>query len=176
MESLALRSIFSEPRAAVQFQQGHFRPHARRGGRFGNGALRCRDAKQSAARHAAIARTRPGCAGFPARRTARRVEAESHSENQLRLRRHQRRAGAGKGTAMNDFVIHAASYLGPEGFGNDQTGLRAWPSPLREESVARRTGRSALVAAVRFRSVAISADGFDVPARFHGGGTARREF
>jgi 3-oxoacyl-(acyl-carrier-protein) synthase len=34
---------------------------------------------------------------------------------------------------MNDFVIHAASYLGPEGFGNDQTGLRAWPSPLRED-------------------------------------------
>jgi 3-oxoacyl-(acyl-carrier-protein) synthase len=33
---------------------------------------------------------------------------------------------------MNDFVIHAASYLGPEGFGNDQTGLRAWPSPLKE--------------------------------------------
>jgi 3-oxoacyl-(acyl-carrier-protein) synthase len=34
---------------------------------------------------------------------------------------------------MNDFVIHAASYLGPEGFGNDQTGLRAWPAPLRKE-------------------------------------------
>jgi 3-oxoacyl-(acyl-carrier-protein) synthase len=33
---------------------------------------------------------------------------------------------------MNDFVIHAASYLGPEGFGNDQMGLRAWPSPLKE--------------------------------------------
>jgi 3-oxoacyl-(acyl-carrier-protein) synthase len=33
---------------------------------------------------------------------------------------------------MNDFVIHAASYLGPEGFGNDQTGLRAWPPPLQE--------------------------------------------
>jgi 3-oxoacyl-(acyl-carrier-protein) synthase len=33
---------------------------------------------------------------------------------------------------MSDFVIHAASYLGPEGFGNDQTGLRDWPSPLKE--------------------------------------------
>ena len=33
---------------------------------------------------------------------------------------------------MNHFVIHAASYLGPEGFGNDQTGLRAWPAPLAE--------------------------------------------
>jgi 3-oxoacyl-(acyl-carrier-protein) synthase len=33
---------------------------------------------------------------------------------------------------MNDLVIHAASYLGPEGFGNDLTGLRAWPSPLKE--------------------------------------------
>jgi 3-oxoacyl-(acyl-carrier-protein) synthase len=34
---------------------------------------------------------------------------------------------------MNDIVIHAASYLGLEGFGNDQTGLRAWPSPLAEQ-------------------------------------------
>ena len=34
---------------------------------------------------------------------------------------------------MNDFVIHAASYLGPEGFGNDQIGLRAWPPPLQED-------------------------------------------
>ena len=33
---------------------------------------------------------------------------------------------------MNDLAIHAASYLGPEGFGNDLTGLRAWPSPLKE--------------------------------------------
>lgn len=33
---------------------------------------------------------------------------------------------------MKDLTIHAASYLGPEGFGNDQTGLRAWPSPLKE--------------------------------------------
>ena len=33
---------------------------------------------------------------------------------------------------MNHLVIHAASYLGPEGFGNDLTGLRAWPSPLKE--------------------------------------------
>lgn len=33
---------------------------------------------------------------------------------------------------MNDVVIHAASWLGPEGFGNDQTGLRAWPPPLKE--------------------------------------------
>jgi len=31
---------------------------------------------------------------------------------------------------MKDLVIFAASYLGPEGFGNDQTGLRAWPAPL----------------------------------------------
>ena len=28
---------------------------------------------------------------------------------------------------MNHPAIHAASYLGPEGFGNDLTGLRAWP-------------------------------------------------
>jgi 3-oxoacyl-(acyl-carrier-protein) synthase len=34
---------------------------------------------------------------------------------------------------MNDFAIHAASYLGPEGFGNDQTGLRDWPSSLKED-------------------------------------------
>jgi 3-oxoacyl-(acyl-carrier-protein) synthase len=34
---------------------------------------------------------------------------------------------------MNEFVVHAASYLGPEGFGNDQTGLRAWPSSLNED-------------------------------------------
>jgi 3-oxoacyl-(acyl-carrier-protein) synthase len=34
---------------------------------------------------------------------------------------------------MNDFAVHAASYLGPEGFGNDQTGLRAWPGPLQED-------------------------------------------
>jgi 3-oxoacyl-(acyl-carrier-protein) synthase len=33
---------------------------------------------------------------------------------------------------MNDVIIHAASWLGPEGFGNDQTGLRAWPPPLKE--------------------------------------------
>jgi 3-oxoacyl-(acyl-carrier-protein) synthase len=33
---------------------------------------------------------------------------------------------------MNDFAVHAASWLGPEGFGNDQTGLRAWPPPLQE--------------------------------------------
>ena len=33
---------------------------------------------------------------------------------------------------MNHLVIHAASYLGPEGFGNDQTGLRPWPAPLAE--------------------------------------------
>jgi 3-oxoacyl-(acyl-carrier-protein) synthase len=31
-----------------------------------------------------------------------------------------------------NLAIHAASYLGPEGFGNDLTGLRAWPSPLNE--------------------------------------------
>lgn len=29
-------------------------------------------------------------------------------------------------------AILAASYLGPEGFGNEQTGLRAWPAPLLE--------------------------------------------
>ena len=34
---------------------------------------------------------------------------------------------------MNEFVVHAASYLGPEGFGNDQTGLRDWPSSLKED-------------------------------------------
>lgn len=34
---------------------------------------------------------------------------------------------------MNDFVIHAASYLGPEGFGNDLAGLRPWPSPLAND-------------------------------------------
>jgi len=33
---------------------------------------------------------------------------------------------------MKNLTIHAASYLGPEGFGNGQTGLRAWPSPLAE--------------------------------------------
>ena len=31
---------------------------------------------------------------------------------------------------MSNLAIHAASYLGPEGFGNDQTGLRPWPAPL----------------------------------------------
>jgi len=31
---------------------------------------------------------------------------------------------------MNAPAIQAASYLGPEGFGNDLTGLRAWPAPL----------------------------------------------
>ncbi|MFM2294946.1 MAG: hypothetical protein RLZZ350_1359 [Verrucomicrobiota bacterium] len=31
---------------------------------------------------------------------------------------------------MTPFSTHAASYLGPEGFGNDLTGLRAWPAPL----------------------------------------------
>jgi 3-oxoacyl-(acyl-carrier-protein) synthase len=33
---------------------------------------------------------------------------------------------------MNNLSIHAASYLGPEGFGNDQTGLRPWPTTLAE--------------------------------------------
>ncbi len=33
---------------------------------------------------------------------------------------------------MNDCVIHAASRLGPDGFGNDLTGLRAWPASLQE--------------------------------------------
>jgi 3-oxoacyl-(acyl-carrier-protein) synthase len=33
---------------------------------------------------------------------------------------------------MNGLVIHAAGYLGPEGFGNDRTGLRPWPAPLAE--------------------------------------------
>jgi 3-oxoacyl-(acyl-carrier-protein) synthase len=33
---------------------------------------------------------------------------------------------------MNTPVIHAASYLGPEGFGNDLTGLRPWPEALAE--------------------------------------------
>jgi 3-oxoacyl-(acyl-carrier-protein) synthase len=37
---------------------------------------------------------------------------------------------------MNDLTIHAASYLGPEGFGNDQVGLRAWPAPLKENLTA----------------------------------------
>jgi 3-oxoacyl-[acyl-carrier-protein] synthase-1 len=37
---------------------------------------------------------------------------------------------------MNDLTIHAASYLGPEGFGNDQTGLRGWPAPLKENLAA----------------------------------------
>jgi len=31
---------------------------------------------------------------------------------------------------MNNFSIHAASYLGPEGFGNDQTGLRTGPPAI----------------------------------------------
>ncbi len=34
---------------------------------------------------------------------------------------------------MNEIVVHAASHLGPEGFGNDQTGLRDWPSPLKKD-------------------------------------------
>jgi 3-oxoacyl-(acyl-carrier-protein) synthase len=34
--------------------------------------------------------------------------------------------------AMTTSAILAASYLGPEGFGNDRTGLRAWPAPLPE--------------------------------------------
>ena len=33
---------------------------------------------------------------------------------------------------MNDLVIQAASYLGPEGFGNDLTGLRPWPPPFKQ--------------------------------------------
>ena len=33
---------------------------------------------------------------------------------------------------MNDPVILAASYVGPEGHGNDLTGLRPWPAPLEE--------------------------------------------
>jgi 3-oxoacyl-(acyl-carrier-protein) synthase len=33
---------------------------------------------------------------------------------------------------MNDPAILAASYVGPEGHGNDLTGLRAWRSPLKE--------------------------------------------
>jgi 3-oxoacyl-(acyl-carrier-protein) synthase len=37
---------------------------------------------------------------------------------------------------MKNFTIHAAGYLGPEGFGNDQTGLRNWP-PLLKEDLAR---------------------------------------
>ena len=31
---------------------------------------------------------------------------------------------------MSDIVIQAAGWLGPEGFANDQTGLRDWPAPL----------------------------------------------
>jgi len=34
---------------------------------------------------------------------------------------------------MKDALILAASYLGPEGFGNDQTGLRPWPEALAEK-------------------------------------------
>jgi 3-oxoacyl-(acyl-carrier-protein) synthase len=37
---------------------------------------------------------------------------------------------------VNDFHISAASYLGPEGYGNDRTGLRRWPAAL-EESLRR---------------------------------------
>ena len=33
---------------------------------------------------------------------------------------------------MNTTVIHAASYLGPEGFGNDLTGFCPWPEALAE--------------------------------------------
>jgi 3-oxoacyl-(acyl-carrier-protein) synthase len=33
---------------------------------------------------------------------------------------------------MSDIVIKAAGWLGTEGFGNDQTGLRDWPTPLGE--------------------------------------------
>jgi 3-oxoacyl-(acyl-carrier-protein) synthase len=31
---------------------------------------------------------------------------------------------------MSDTVIKAAAWLGPDGFGNDRTGLRDWPGPL----------------------------------------------
>lgn len=31
---------------------------------------------------------------------------------------------------MSHLVIHAASYLGPEGYGNDQTGLNPWPAEV----------------------------------------------
>ena len=34
---------------------------------------------------------------------------------------------------MNDCTIHAAAWLGPEGYGNDQTGLQAWPASLQED-------------------------------------------
>ena len=33
---------------------------------------------------------------------------------------------------MSDFVIRAASFIGAEGFGNDLTGLRPWPSTIAE--------------------------------------------
>ena len=33
---------------------------------------------------------------------------------------------------MSHLAIHASSYLGPEGFGNDLTGLHTWPAPLND--------------------------------------------
>jgi 3-oxoacyl-(acyl-carrier-protein) synthase len=33
---------------------------------------------------------------------------------------------------LSEVVVRAASYLGPDGHGNDQTGLRPWPAHLRE--------------------------------------------
>jgi 3-oxoacyl-(acyl-carrier-protein) synthase len=33
---------------------------------------------------------------------------------------------------MNPFTVLAASYLGPEGYGNDRTGLFPWPGPLAD--------------------------------------------
>ena len=41
---------------------------------------------------------------------------------------------------MNELFIHAASHLGPEGFGNDLTGWRAWPAPLAAELARGRLG------------------------------------
>jgi 3-oxoacyl-(acyl-carrier-protein) synthase len=37
-----------------------------------------------------------------------------------------------KTTKRHELAILAAGYLGPEGYGNDRTGLRPWPSPLAD--------------------------------------------
>ena len=34
---------------------------------------------------------------------------------------------------MNDFAILATSFIGADGYGNDQTGRRPWPTPVAEE-------------------------------------------
>ena len=35
---------------------------------------------------------------------------------------------------MSDIIVKAASYLGPEGYGNSRTGLKPWPDALARRS------------------------------------------